>query len=178
MSDVKLAHDIFLTASLRGKFLFHSGKTSRTYFDKYRFEGNTALLRRVAVAMLDLLPPETEMLAGLELGGLPIATAMSLESRLPTVFVRKEAKTHGICIAVEGGDVQNNRIVLIEDVITTGGAVCDAADLVNDAGADILAVVCAIWRGEGRSSIRRMPEILVESALSMDDVPQSFANAR
>lgn len=173
MSDLKLARDIFLAAHLEGEFFLRSGKISDTYFDKYRFEGNPVLLRRVAKAMLKLLPPDTEVLAGLELGGVPIATAMSLESGLPAVFVRKEAKTYGTCLAVEGGDVQNKRVVLIEDVITTGGAVVDAANLVNAAGAKILAVVCAIWRGEGQPSILDAPEITLKPALSMNDLLRS-----
>jgi len=173
MSDLKLARDIFLAAHLEGEFLLRSGKISDTYFDKYRFEGNPALLQRVAKAMLKLLPPDTQVLAGLELGGVPIATATSLESGLPAVFVRKEAKTYGTCLAVEGGDVRNKRVVLIEDVVTTGGAVCDAANLVNAAGAKILAVVCAIWRGEGHPSINCAPEITIKPALSMNDLLRS-----
>jgi len=68
---------------------------------------------------------------------------------MPAVFVRKQAKDYGTCLAVEGGSVAGKRIVLIEDVITTGGAVADAARLVREAGAEVIGVVCAIWRGEG-----------------------------
>lgn len=99
---------------------------SGKYFDKYRFEDQPALLREVAKGMLKLMPSDTEILAGLELGGVPIATAMSLESGLPVAFVRKEAKTYGTCQAIEGRVVDGKRVCFIENVITTGGAVAKA----------------------------------------------------
>ena len=153
MIDPTLAADVNSIARLTGTFTLRSGQVSSEYFDKYRFEADPALLRRVAVEMLTLLPSQTEVLAGLELGGVPIATAMSLASGLPAVFVRKQAKEYGTRQAVEGGDVNGRRVVLVEDVITTGGAVGDAARLVTEVGGDVIAVVCAIWRGEGGPSI-------------------------
>ncbi len=149
MSDDRLAQDIDAVARLRGTFKLRSGQTSAEYFDKYRFESDPAPLRRVAQRMLQLVPDNAEILAGLELGGVPIATAMSLESGLPVVSVRKKAKEYGTCQAVEGADMRGRRTVLIEDVITTGGAISDAAALVRATGAEVIAVICAIWRGEG-----------------------------
>jgi orotate phosphoribosyltransferase len=113
-------------ASLEGEFRLRSGQVSTTYFDKYRFESDPRLLKRVAAEMIPLLPQGTEVLAGLELGGVPIATAISLETGIPAAFVRKNAKGYGTCLAVEGGEVRGKRVALIEDVITTGGAVADA----------------------------------------------------
>lgn len=168
--DPQLAADIAVTATLRGEFLLRSGVIADTYFDKYRFEGDPALLRRVADAMLALVPRETQVLAGLELGGVPIATAMSLASGLPTVFVRKEAKTYGTCLAVEGGDVAGKRVLLVEDVITTGGAVADAVSLVRAAGAQVIGVVCAIWRGEGGPGIAPLPDLPVWAAFTRADL--------
>ncbi len=167
-ADRTLAADIGAAATLRGAFLLRSGQTADTYFDKYRFESDPALLRRVAAAMLALVPGETQALAGLELGGVPIATAMSLESGLPAVFVRKAAKSYGTCLAVEGGDVAGRRVLLVEDVITTGGAVSDAVTLVRAAGADVIGVVCAIWRGEGAPQIAALPDLPVHAALTRE----------
>src|ERR1700739_4140000 len=127
MSDPTLAADVNAAARLTGAFKLRSGQTSSEYFDKYRFEADPLLLRRVAVRMLSLVPPGAQVLAGLELGGVPIATAMSLESGLPAVFVRKQAKDYGTCQAVEGGEIAGRSVVLVEDVITTGGAVVDAS---------------------------------------------------
>jgi orotate phosphoribosyltransferase len=170
MRDADLGRDINAIARLNGTFRLRSGRTSSEYFDKYRFEADPALLRRMAHSMLELVPPTTEVLAGLELGGVPIATAMSLESGLPVVFVRKVAKHYGTCQAVEGGNVNGRRVAIIEDVITTGGAVGDAANLLREAGAEIEAVVCAIWRGNGEPSIGQLPGVAVLPALTAADL--------
>ncbi|MGN7930604.1 orotate phosphoribosyltransferase [Sphingopyxis sp. 22461] len=170
MIDPTLAAAVKAIASLKGEFHLRSGQISETYFDKYRFEADPALLRRVAAEMIPLLPKDTEVLAGLELGGIPIATAISLATDLPAAFVRKEAKEYGTCLAVEGGGVEGKRVVLIEDVITTGGAVADAAGLVEDAGAEVIGVVCAIWRGNGLPQIAALPELPVFAAMTKDDL--------
>jgi len=131
--DRALAEDIRAIASLKGEFTLRSGQISSHYFDKCRFESDPALLQRIAARMIPLISHDTEILAGLELGGVPIATAISLASGLPLAFIRKRAKEYGTCQAVEGRDVEGKCIVLIEDVITTGGAVADAVKLVEAA---------------------------------------------
>jgi hypothetical protein len=117
VSKDQLGIDINSVARLSGTFRLRSGRTSTEYFDKYRFESDPLLLRRVAQRMLELVPAGTEVLAGLELGGVPIATAMSLESGLPAVFVRKAAKEYGTCQAVEGVRIDGRKVVLVEDVV-------------------------------------------------------------
>lgn len=104
-----LARSITEVAALEGEFLLRSGQVSNRYFDKYRFEGLPHLLRPLAKAMSDLLPPETEIIAGLELGGVPLVTALSLHTGLPAAFVRKEAKSYGTCRAIEGQDVAGKK---------------------------------------------------------------------
>ena len=146
MHDAGLAVDINAIARLKGTFRLRSGTTSSEYFDKYRFESDPALLRRVAQAMVRLIPSGTEVLAGLELGGVPLATAMSLQCGLPVVFVRKVAKDYGTCQAIEGRDVRGHSVVIVEDVISTGGAVISAARMLREAGATLTGVICAIWR--------------------------------
>jgi orotate phosphoribosyltransferase len=168
--DPTLAADVNAASRLTGTFTLRSGQVSSEYFDKYRFESDPALLRRMAARMLGLLPPDTEVLAGLELGGVPIATALSLSSGLPAVFVRKEAKAYGTQQIVEGGELGGSRVALIEDVITTGGAVVDAARHVREAGGVIVAVVCAIWRRDGPPSMLALPGVPVLAALTRDDL--------
>src|SRR5207248_4168289 len=92
-----LARRIYDVAHLTGQFTLRSGATSTEYFDKYRFESDPSLLRDIATAMAPLLPPDVDALAGLELGGVPLATALSFETGLPALFVRKQAKTYGTC---------------------------------------------------------------------------------
>jgi orotate phosphoribosyltransferase len=146
MADPTLAADIDAACRLTGEFTLRSGQVADTYFDKYLFEAQPALLARVADQMLDLLPEGTELLGGLELGGVPIATMVSARTGTPALFVRKEAKTYGTCKLAEGPDVAGRRVTLIEDVITTGGAVRDATTALRDAGAIVETVVCAIDR--------------------------------
>ncbi|MCY1170233.1 Orotate phosphoribosyltransferase [compost metagenome] len=169
MIDPSLPEAVRAVASLEGEFRLRSGQISSTYFDKYRFEADPALLKRVATEMIPLLPEGTEVLAGLELGGVPIATAMSLMTGLAAAFVRKRAKDYGTCLAVEGCNVVGKRVVLIEDVITTGGAVADAARLVEEAGANVIGVVCAIWRGDGSPKIAAAPNLPVFAAMDKND---------
>lgn len=166
MAENQLALDISAASRLTGGFKLRSGQISEEYFDKYRFEANPGLLRRVALSMLTLVPEDSEILAGLELGGVPIATAMSLESGLTAAFVRKKAKDYGTCQAVEGTDIRGRKVVIIEDVITTGGAVSEAAALIRAEGGVLIAVVCAIWRGEGPPGIKGLPDLPVFAALT------------
>lgn len=170
MIDPSLPNAVTAVSLLEGEFRLRSGQISSTYFDKYRFEADPALLKRITAEMIPLLPEGSEVLAGLELGGVPIATAISLATGLPAALVRKKAKDYGTCLAVEGGDVTGKHVVLIEDVITTGGAVADAARLVEGAGANVIGVVCAIWRGDGPPRIAGLPNLPVFAAMNKDDL--------
>ena len=135
-----LARRVYDTCHLTGRFRLRSGQVSEDYFDKYLFEGQPTLLHEVAQAMVALLP-ECDVLAGMEMGGIPLATVMSQLTGLPTVFVRKQAKEYGTGKAAEGGPVAGRRVVLIEDVVTTGGS--------------LLASWCASAGTRRSASIRR-----------------------
>ena len=144
-----LAEDLYRTAHLTGTFTLRSGTVSDQYFDKYLFEADPALLERIASAMAPLVPAGTDALAGLELGGIPIVTALSRITGLPARFVRKEAKTYGTCRLAEGGEVDGLRLAVVEDVVTTGGqALVSCADL-QERGAVVGHVLCVIDRESG-----------------------------
>ena len=146
-TDTALAADIDATCRLTGEFTLRSGQVSSEYFDKYLFEADPLLLARVAREVAQLLPAETDLLGGLEMGGIPLATAVSgILGRTPALFVRKQAKTYGTCKLAEGPDFAGKRVTLIEDVITTGGAVRDATRALREGGAIVEVVVCAIDR--------------------------------
>jgi len=152
MNDVSLAQlagEVDKTCRITGTFLLRSGQTSNHYFDKYLFESNPILLRSVAKALVPLVPSGTEILAGLEMGGIPVATALSLETGLPLIFVRKQAKDYGTCKLAEGCDFKGRRVTLVEDVVTTGGAIRDGAEALRKAGALIEPVLCVIDRESG-----------------------------
>ncbi len=146
-----LARDIFNIAHLTGNFLLRSGKTSSEYFDKYQFESDPKLLRQIAEAMVSMIPKNTDYLGALEMGGIPIATALSLQCGIPVVFVRKQAKEYGTCKFAEGPQIKGKRLCLIEDVITTGGQVVTSALDLRGEGAIIEDVLCVIDRSEGQT---------------------------
>ncbi len=132
---------------LAGEFRLRSGETSDVYFDKYLFEGDPVLLEAVATHLEGLVPPGTEVLAGLELGGVPVATALSIRSGLPVAFVRKAPKAYGTMKLAEGTDVRGREVVVVEDVITTGGQVQASVAALRALGSEVRHVVCVIDRG-------------------------------
>ena len=149
MDRDELARRIYDTAHLTGRFLLRSGATSDEYFDKYLFESDPVLLRAIAQAMASLVPPSIDALAGLELGGVPLATALSQVTGLATRFVRKDAKAYGTCRLAEGGDVSGERLVVVEDVVTSGGQVVMSCADLRERGAEIVCVLCVIDREAG-----------------------------
>jgi orotate phosphoribosyltransferase len=168
--DQALARDIDAHCRLTGEFTLRSGQVASEYFDKYLFETDPELLARVASAMVPLLPDDTELLGGLEMGGIPIVTVVSAQSRLPALFVRKVAKTYGTCKLAEGPDVSGRRVTLIEDVITTGGAVRNAAVALREAGASVTTVVCAIDRSPGDGNPLADVGLEIRSVLTKADL--------
>lgn len=145
-SDLELARRIHQRPHLVGEFRLRSGATSHEYFDKYLLESDPALLLEIGRALVKLLPREVQALAGLELGGVPLATVASQVTGLPTLFVRKQAKPYGTCRLAEGGRVAGRRLAVIEDVITSGGQVIDSCTELRRQGAEIVTVVCVIDR--------------------------------
>lgn len=148
MNRSELARRIYETSHLVGTFTLRSGQVSNEYFDKYLFESPPDLLSEIASHMLKIIPEGTEILAGLEMGGIPIATALSLKSGIPLVSVRKKAKEYGTCKLAEGADIKGKNICVIEDVVTTGGQIILSANDLKQLGASIKNVLCVIQRDE------------------------------
>jgi len=170
MSD-DLARRIYEASHLTGQFTLRSGATSTEYFDKYLFEAEPALLRDVAAALVDLLPADgVDALAGLELGGVPLATMASQLSGLPTLFVRKEAKAYGTCRLAEGGEVEGRRLVVVEDVVTSGGQVIESCGELRGRGAEIVCVLCVIDREAGGADKLAAEGLELRSAFTMSQL--------
>jgi orotate phosphoribosyltransferase len=149
MARAELARRIVETSHLTGQFLLRSGARSTEYFDKYQFESDPVLLQAIAVAMRPLIPPGVDALAGLELGGIPLVTLLAQVTGLPALFVRKTPKTYGTGRLVEGGEVAHRRLVVVEDVVTSGGQILVSARELRTLGAHIVRVVCVIDRDAG-----------------------------
>jgi orotate phosphoribosyltransferase len=168
-----LARRVFKRAHLTGEFLLRSGSTSREYFDKYLFESDPTLLREIAEALAKLLPQEAEAVAGLELGGIPLATMVSQTSGLPTFFIRKQAKEYGTRRLAEGGDVQGHRLAVVEDVVTSGGQLIESCHALKERGAEIAGVLCVIDRQSGGAENLAAEGLDLCSVFTMEQLKQA-----
>lgn len=147
-----LARDLVAAAVLHGSFTLRSGKTSSYYIDKYRLTTEPALLGRITEGLAAMAPDGVDRVAGTALGAVPLATALSLRVGRPAVFVRVDAaKDHGTGKAIEGVLNAGDRVLLVEDVVTTGGASLTAVELLRAAGADVAGVIAVVDREEGGS---------------------------
>ena len=171
MSDLDdLARRVYERAHLTGEFTLRSGQTSKEYFDKYLFEADPALLRDIAKAMA-----ATDALAGLELGGIPIVTMLSQVSGLPALFVRKKAKDYGTCRLAEGGEVAGRRLVVVEDVVTTGGQVLLSCAELRELGATVDTVLCVIDREAGGAEAFAAEGLELRPLLTMSQLKAAAA---
>lgn len=173
MDRKQLAQSIYETSHLTGKFKLRSGQISNEYFDKYLFESNPLLLNEIACIMKNNIPIGTEILAGLEMGGIPVATALSLQSGIVSVFVRKNAKEYGTCKLAEGADVSGKHVCIVEDVVTTGGAILDGVVELRKLGAIIDTVICVIERNPKATAILAENELKLIPAFTMEEILNS-----
>src|SRR5438477_339533 len=139
-------------AYLEGDFVLRSGRRSRYYLDKYRFETRPDLLRALGerlAAQIREHEPDATRIAGPELGAVALAAAASLESGLPFLIVRKDAKDYGTANRLEGVFEPGERVCLVEDVVTSGGAALSAVQALREAGLECGTAVCVVDREEG-----------------------------
>ena len=131
--DLKqLGREIIETSYKEGEFTLSSGRSSTYIFDKYAFETRPKLLDAIAEGMAKMLNSDVSRIAGMELGGVPLATALSLKTGLPFVIVRKGKKGYGIDRAIEGDLIAEDRVVIVEDIATTGAQALLAAEAVEE----------------------------------------------
>ena len=170
-----LARRIYQASHLSGTFRLRSGMTSGEYFDKYLFEADPALLLDVAAALSALLPSEVDAVAGLELGGVPLATVVSQVTGLPALFVRKAAKEYGTCRLAEGGEISGRRIAVIEDVVTSGGQLLESCADLRREGAQITAVLGVIDRQQGGKEALAGARLDFRALFTMEELLQAGA---
>jgi len=150
MDKAQIARRICEAALLHGDFTLRSGRKSRYYLDKYLFETQPDILR----ALGDLFAQHVEKgkvdrVAGAELGGIPLVTAASMATGLPSVLIRNQKKDYGTAKQLEGRLDKGDRIVIVEDIATTGGQVLEAAKVLRELGAVVVKIVAVIDRQEG-----------------------------
>jgi orotate phosphoribosyltransferase len=172
MGCVTLAARVYAASHLTGTFVLRSGRKADHYFDKYRFESDPALLGDIIAALVPLVPPEVDGLAGLELGGVPLATMLSSVTGLPAYFVRKEPKRYGTEKVCEGGDVEGRRLLIIEDVVTTGGQMVLSVQDLRGEGAIVEHALCVIDREGGGAGVVLAEGIELRALFTMRDLEQ------
>jgi orotate phosphoribosyltransferase len=177
MSVVSLAARIHASSHLHGSFVLRSGRTADHYFDKYRFESDPALLRDVVAALVPLLPAEVDGLAGLELGGVPLATLLSSVTGLPAYFVRKEPKKYGTEQVCEGGNIVGRRLVIIEDVVTTGGQIVLSTQDLRSEGALVDHALCVIDREGGGVDVVASEGVALKALYTMSQLEAAGSDA-
>jgi orotate phosphoribosyltransferase len=170
-----LAAEIRDRCLVSGDFVLRSGQRTNIYLDKYRAEADPEVLLQAGRKMAADVQPGTELLAGLELGGVPLAVILSQVTGLPTRFVRKQPKDYGTRLQVEGGEVDSRQVTVVEDVVTSGGAVVDGVEALRAAGAIVDAAVCLILRDE--TAVERLAEHGVElrSAFTLAEIERPSA---
>jgi orotate phosphoribosyltransferase len=148
----ELARGLREAAYLEGDFVLRSGRRSKYYLDKYRFETRPDLLGPLGEALAAAVrehEPEAARLAGPELGAVALAAAASLQSGLPFLIVRKAAKDYGTANRLEGVHEEGESVCLIEDVVTSGGAAIDAIQALREVGLRVSTAICVVDREEG-----------------------------
>lgn len=165
-----IARQVHAASHLTGDFVLRSGRRASEYFDKYRFESDPVLLDSIAQAMVALVPKGTEVLAGLEMGGIPVVTALGRHTGLPCAFVRKQAKSYGTCRLAEGADIAGRRVLVVEDVVTSGGQIVLSTTDLRALGADVREALCVIDRQQGGAEALVAERIQLLALLTADDL--------
>ena len=177
MTDAELARRIRERAYLEGDFVLRSGRRSSYYLDKYRFETDPDLLaalgERIAARALGADGARPHLLAGPELGAVALAAAASLTARLPFLIVRKEAKAYGTARRIEGAYEPGQRVCLVEDVVTTGGAAVAAVEALRESGLVCRRAVCVVDRGEGGVDALARVAVRLDPLFRADDVARA-----
>jgi orotate phosphoribosyltransferase len=161
-------------ALLEGDFVLRSGRRSTWYLDKYRFETDPGLLRALGERLAEAAAacePAAVRLAGPALGAVALAASAAMASGLPFIIVRGETKEYGTANRIEGPFEPGEIVCVLEDVVTSGGALAEAVSALRAAGLVVRHAVCVVDRGEGGSdalarlgvrltSLFRAPELL------------------
>ena len=178
MADKKQRlRDIIAAKSLlSGNFTLASGKASGYFFDmkKTMFDPEGASL--VGELLCDLLADDTEIKAvgGLEMGAVPIALSIAIKSNergrpIDSFFVRKEVKDHGTAKLIDGNFVPGSKVIVLEDVTTTGGSAMKAIKAVRDQGGKVDTIITIVDRLEGARDNLQKEGLKLVSLFTNDD---------
>ena len=176
MTNSQLIERIQQSAILHGNFTLRSGRTSRYYVDKYLFETQPDILRALGGRFAEYVDDDVDRVAGAELGGIPLVTATAMATGKPCVLIRNQKKDYGTAKQFEGKLEAGDRVVIVEDIVTSGGQIIEAANALSQAGATIVKLVAVVDRQEGgREAIEAagysFASLFTKTDLGIDEPP-------
>src|SRR2546423_13789515 len=170
MTREQLAKRIADLALLRGEFTLRSGRKSNYYLDKYRFETQPDVLIELGKLFAQHVTDKIDRIAGAELGAVPLAAATAMACGKPCIFVRNQKKDYGTAKQIEGVLNAGETVLIVEDVLTTGGQVLEAAKTLKELGARVERIVAVIDRLEGARENIEKAGYVFESLFTTKDL--------
>ncbi|MEU0660701.1 orotate phosphoribosyltransferase [Streptomyces lavendulocolor] len=158
-------------ACVSDAFTLADGQVLDSYFDEYRLAADPRLLHDVADAMAALVPEDAEVLAGIELGGVPLVIALSAATGLPAAFLRRSPKRYGSQQQIEGASVTGRQVVLVDDVVRSGGQLLAMTRILRVAGAPVTDALCVLERPLGGRLLLDEHGVTLHQLLTEADLP-------
>ena len=152
-----------------GRFVLTSGAISDYYIDIKKLSTNPMSLKKIAKAMAEYVEGY-DLLAGMELGAVPLVVALSLETNIPYVIIRKEKREHGTSKQIEGGEVKGKKVLIIEDVTTSGGSVVKTIKIIRENQGIVDEVLAVVDRGSGAEEKLKNADVNFIPLLSVSDI--------
>ncbi len=170
MTRKELIKRIKETAYMEGDFTLRSGKKSKYYLDKYLFETCPDILKALGAEFAKYVTNDVTLIAGAELGGVALAAVTAMETGRNWIIVRNSKKGYGTGKMIEGVLKDNDTVLLVEDIATTGGQVLEAAKVITEAGAKVKEIVCVIDRKQGAAENITAAGYKFESIFTKNDL--------
>ncbi len=158
------------TSYLEGYFTLRSGKKSKYYLDKYRFETCPDILKGLGEEFARHITEDVNIIAGAALGGVALAASTAMASGKNWIIVRQHEKGYGTSNLIEGKLSPGDKVLLVEDIATTGGQVLEAAKAITDAGATVTKIVAVIDRKQGAKENITQAGYEFDSLITKDDL--------
>ncbi|WP_431980308.1 orotate phosphoribosyltransferase [Streptomyces qinglanensis] len=170
-----LAARVGEAACVRGAFTLSDGQVLDSYFDEYRLAADPHLLHGLADAMAALVPEDAEVLAGIELGGVPLVIALSAATGLPAAFLRRLPKRYGSKRQIEGSGIEGRQVVLVDDVVRSGGQLLAMTRILRVAGLPVTDALCVLERPLGGRLLLGEHGVALHPLLTEADLPAAGA---
>jgi orotate phosphoribosyltransferase len=152
-----------------GRFVLTSGAVSDYYIDIKKASTNPEILKKIVKAMAEYAKGY-EIIAGMEIGAIPLVVALSLETNIPYVIIRKEKREHGTSKQIEGGEIKNKKVLIVEDVTTSGGSVVKTIQIIRENQGKVDEVLVVVDRESGAEEKLLNLDVSFIPLLSVSDI--------